>query len=457
MWPGCDAVTWFEHVSLLGGWFPPFVAAVAWAALALGVAWWRRAWWHWIVIAAATAATMAVGAWLLNVPAMVGGTFPASFLVWVGLPLFAVGAVVWQWSRVRLGRRVVAVVSVPLLVIFAALQINAHYSYLPTVGDVVGAKLTGEVSVRELSPIGATLSRRHRSSRAVSAAPSTGVIAQVTIPGIRSRFHARAAYVWLPPAWFNASRPALPVLMLLEGTPGTPADWFRGGHALELANRWAAAHHGFAPVIVSPDINGSLTGDTECVGAAETYLTVDVRTYMRDRFGVSLAPENWAVAGLSEGGTCALDLVARHPNLYRTFGDFSGEQAPALGPYKTTLQTLFGGSVAALRAHDPRTWFAMDVSNGVAGFVSVGTGDRGYVPQEQRVVDAARAARLPVTFDLLPDGGHNWTTDARALRDAYAWIVARLENGNPATPPTLARTRPARRHRPIAHARPDPT
>jgi S-formylglutathione hydrolase FrmB len=357
---------------------------------------------------------------------MVGSTFPASFLVWGGVPLFALGAAVWQWPRVRLGRRVVGMLAVPLLVMFAALQINGHYSYLPTVGDLVGAKLTGEISARELTARQPHPFGRRGHPRATSTAPSIGAIAQVTIPGTMSHFHARAAYVWLPPVWFLSPRPALPVLMLLEGTPGSPSDWFRGGHALTLANGWAAAHHGFAPVIVSPDINGSGTSDTECVGAAEVYLTVDVRAFMHHSFGVSLAPRRWAVAGLSEGGTCALDVVARHPDLYRTFADFSGEQTPTLGRYRTTLRKLFGGSVAEMHAYDARTWFPADASNGVAGFVSVGTSDHGYIPQEQRVVDAARAAGLTVTFDPIRGGGHNWSTDSRALRDAYPWIVNRL-------------------------------
>jgi enterochelin esterase-like enzyme len=431
-------VTWFEHVSLLGGWFPPFVAAAAWAALVFGVAWWRRAWWHWIVIAAAATVTTAFVAWLVDIPAMVGSTFPASFMVWVGLPLFAVGAVVWQWPHVRLGRRVVAVASVPLLIVFAALQINGHYFYLPTVGDVVGAKLAGEVSVHDLTSTGPK-AFGHRSSRGVLRGASIGAIAQVTIPGTRSRFHARAGYVWLPPAWFTSPRPVLPVLMLLAGTPGSPGDWFRGGHALTIANHWAAAHHGFAPVIVSPDINGSLTGDTECVGAVDSYLTIDVRQYVHDHFDVSLSPHWWAVAGLSEGGTCALDLVARHPDLFRTFGDFSGEQAPSIGPYSTTLRHLFSGSVVEMHAYDPRTWFSVDATNGVAGFVSVGTADPGYIPQEQRIVTAAHAAGIPVTYDPIPGGGHNWSTDSRALQDAYTWIVERLENQNPSTPPLLPR------------------
>ena len=44
--------SWFTHVSLLRGWAPYTVDAVAFATLVGGVAWWRRPPWHWVGIAA---------------------------------------------------------------------------------------------------------------------------------------------------------------------------------------------------------------------------------------------------------------------------------------------------------------------------------------------------------------------------------------------------------------------
>ena len=53
------------------------------------------------------------------------------------------------------------------------------------------------------------------------------------------------------------------------------ADWwpFRvrllGGTAV-AADEWAKAHDEFAPVLVMPDINGSLLADTDCVDRSMT-------------------------------------------------------------------------------------------------------------------------------------------------------------------------------------------
>ena len=110
-----------------------------------------------------------------------------------------------------------------------------------------------------------------------------------------------------------------------------------------------------------PDINGSLTADTECVdspvGNAETYLTVDVPTAVQQRFGTTPPGRSWALAGLSEGGACAIMLALRHPDLFSTFGDFGGLSGPRVGESDTdtdpTVAELFGGSRQEFAAHDP--------------------------------------------------------------------------------------------------------
>jgi S-formylglutathione hydrolase FrmB len=429
---------WFMHLSLLGGWLPVTVAAAAWAALVLGVGWWTRALWHWIVLAGMVAMVVVLTAAAADVPSRVGSTYPRSFLVWAALPLFALGAAIWQWRKVSWWRRSVAFLAVPGLAAFGALQVNAHYGYLPTVGDLLGAPLVGEVNAKQLEiRPHVRLAGRHRTP-ALQVLPRYGEVARVDIPASASHFAHRQAYVWLPPIYFADQRPRLPVLMLISGTPGTTDDWLRGGRALGLANAWATAHHGYAPVMVLPDANGSGTGDTECVnsarGQAETYLTVDVPRFMTTRFGVSGRAARWAVAGLSEGGTCALELVSRHPDLFHSFGDFSGDPAPTLGQSSRTLRVLFDGSVSARRAHDPTRWFATDVAAGVEGFLAVGSGDRTYLSDEREIMDVARRYRMRVRLDVIPGGGHNFYTWAHALADAYPWFVQRLRIPDPTTP-----------------------
>ena len=53
------------EVSLLGGWLPAVVAIVAWGAFASGIAWWRRAVWHWIVVAVGALVVALTVVWFL--------------------------------------------------------------------------------------------------------------------------------------------------------------------------------------------------------------------------------------------------------------------------------------------------------------------------------------------------------------------------------------------------------
>ena len=444
---------WFLHVSLLHGWLPATIAVAAWGAVVVGVAWWRRAIWHWLVVAAAAGAVSIVVSWALDVPARVGSTYPRSFLVWAALPLFALGAALWQWPRVGWRRRTVALASVPLLAASAGLVINAYYSYLPTVGDLLGAPLPGQVDARQLvsGPFGTPVAFQSTRTRTTS---EVGTVASVDIPAPVSHFPHRKAYIWVPPVYFSTPRPHLPVLMLIVGTPGSPDDWLRGGGALALANAWAAGHNGYAPMMVLPDANGSLLGDTECVdgprGNAETYLTVDVVTFMRQAFGAAMDPQQWAIAGLSEGGTCALDLATRHPARFATFADFSGDAAPTLGSSARTVSALYGGSRSALRAHDPTTWFASATSAGVEGFFAVGSADHGHLRTDERIAQIANRDGMRTRIDIIPGGRHSFRTWAQALRDAYPWIVSRLSLRDPISNVTLVHAHSARGHNLLA-------
>jgi enterochelin esterase-like enzyme len=424
------------------------VTDLALASLALSIAWWRRAVWHWVILAVAALGAADVVS-RVTIPQYVAGSgYPRSFLVWAAMPMFALAAAVWQWPRVAWWRRVFAFVSLPLLVAFAGLQVNAHYGYLPTIGDLLGAPLPGQVGANtiERAPLRFARAEGHRgSARPVvasrildshgsavpAAAYQTGLVAEVDIPAPDSHFHARPAFVWVPPWYFTHPAVQLPVLMLFAGAPGRTSDWFRGGGALQTAWEYARAHDGYAPIMVVPDTNGRVFGDTECInsrmGQVKTYLTVDVPAFMHTHFNASLDARRWAVAGLSEGGTCALELSAQNPDRFRTFADFSGDALPNMGSVRNSLRVLYDYSYAAYIAHDPTRWFRRDASAGLAGYIAVGSKDFGCIPVEQKLTQTARRDGLNVILDVISGGGHNFATWRQSLADAFPWIAHRLD------------------------------
>lgn len=312
----------------------------------------------WILVG--VGATVVVAGHAVGVENRVGSSFPRSFYLWSSLPVFAL--VVWAAPRRRpRARRWTALAGAVVFCAFGALEVNAHYGYRPTVHDLLGlplpdlpTRLTGHTSLatRSASPV--------VRAAASPASDGHGQLDSVALPGVVSHFDARSGYVWLPPKWFVQPRPALPVVLMLGGVPSEPADLIRGSAAVNLADRYARAHRGLAPIVVFADENGSYLNDSECVdgprGQAETYLTRDVPSAIIARYGASPDPKDWAVVGYSEGGTCAVSLTLRHPDVFGSFVGISGDTRPnasrGSNSRARTITELYGGRAGGWAEHD---------------------------------------------------------------------------------------------------------
>ena len=84
-----------------------------------------------------------------------------------------------------------------------------------------------------------------------------------------------------------------------------------------------------------------------------TYLSVDVPAWIRATLQVNPDTTTWAIGGLSNGGTCSLQMAVTAPDVYRTFVDLSGEAEPTLGDRAGTVAAAFGGDEAAFAAVNP--------------------------------------------------------------------------------------------------------
>lgn len=283
----------------------------------------------------------------------------------------------------------------------------------------------------------ATRSARRRSTALPAAGHSDAVaggsrLVTRWIPGRLSHFRARRAVIYLPPAAQRRPAPRLPVLLLLHGTPGSPTDWVRKGGAVATLDRFAARHGGRAPIVIMPDINGATHADSECVdsgrGNVETYLTVDVRRYMTTHFHVVAGRRGWAVAGLSEGGTCSLMLALRHASAFATIGDLSGLSRPTVGPHDdppATVSELFHGSRGAYDRHDPLWLMRRHRYATLAAWFECGRTDAQVVRSQQAVTRAARRAGMTTEQRIVP-GGHSWSVWRVALPAMLPWLWSRM-------------------------------
>ena len=356
----------------------------------------------------------------ITTPGFVTAAVLAGLVLVVAALLVAGRAAGRSVLRRRVTRTVAALVLAVVLVVEVAIGVNARFDYLRTVGDVVGLAPADQAALAQV------LLRRTR--------PDQGLVATIAPSATVSRFAARPGRVYLPPAWFVRPRPRLPVLMLLHGTPGFPQDWLDGGQAAATADAYAAAHHGLAPILVVPDINGAPDADSECLdgrlGRVETYLGVDVPRYVERMFHSRRPGAGWAVGGLSEGGTCAAMLALRHPGTFPTFVDISGLAGPRLGETNggvaATVAAMFDGSARAFAEHEPADLLRAHRYPGLAGWFESGDADPAPAAAATALAGQARRAGMVSCLVLVPGGGHSFDVFAQGLQDAFGWVSGRL-------------------------------
>ncbi len=316
----------------------------------------------------------------------------------------------------RPGRRVLAIVAIPLCLLTAAAGINAEFGQFNTVRAALGISLYGALTDALAGPVPPLTDTR-------------GTVGTVTIPATVSGFAAREAMVYLPAVARTAKPPVLPVIEMLSGQPGSPSDLFTAGRLAGILDAWAATHHGLTPIVVVPDQLGAPDRNPMCVdsklGNSASYLTVDVPAWIRAHYRVAAAPGGWAIAGFSQGGTCSIQLGADHPELYGTVLDISGELAPKAGNPQQTVQAGFAGSAAAYAAAAPSAILAAHAPYRALHIIfAVGGDDTRYIAWTNTL--KAAAERAGATTDLLvsPGTAHDWHTVVYALTRALPLLVA---------------------------------
>jgi len=351
---------------------------------------------------------------------------PRSLYVWLCVACLMAGLVVAGWHRAHWPRRISGIVACVLAVVSAGSAVNETFAYYPTFDRLFGQSADHFLDNAQLNAIRRQVAR-------TGVLPDHGATLSVPIPGKGLAYTPRPAYVWVPPAWFGRSRPQLPVIELLHGTPGDPSNWTGSAFADATSLAFAEQHHGMAPILVMPDVNGSWDGDSECVNSAmfgdvETYLATTVPAFMRKNFNASTAPGSLAVAGLSEGGLCATTLALTSPGVYAAFGNYSGNLSPTYqsDDAAQTIAALFGGSPARYNAHNPPYILARQHYTGLAGWFEAGAQDTGPVQAARVLAPLALKAGLDTCL-ATPPGGHNFVFWAQAFHDSLPWLSWKLK------------------------------
>ena len=336
---------------------------------------------------------------------------------WVVGSFAAVGVAVANIWTSRWWRKAIASAAVILFLATATLGINASYGLNSTPASLMGINIADPLSIPAAdptprvtpSPTAPPIPPKPLWQRWSPPAgmPTAGQYGTVAIPNTASGFVARLAYLYLPPAALVADPPPLPILIMMMGQPGGPDS---SGKFLSTLNSLAAANRGLAPIVLTIDQIGSPTQNPLCIdsprGNVHTYVMTDVINYVRQNLHVAVGRLNWAIGGYSNGGECALSFGAKHPEVFGSILDVSGEISPSLGSIDSTVNLGFGGNRSQYDAELPLTIMGNTRYADMLAIFTSGSNDHYYGPEADAAEAAARASGM-TTHRIIGQGvGH---------------------------------------------------
>ncbi len=320
---------------------------------------------------------------------------------WAIASFAASGVAVANLWTTRWWRKVIAAVGVLLFLVTATVGINAGYGLNTTIASLFNITVSDPIAiprVDDAKPAHAVavppkpLWQRWTPPASM---PAKGSYGTVSIPNTASGFVARPAYLYLPPAALVPDAPALPLLIMMMGQPGGPES---SALFLDSLNAAAAAHQGLAPIVLTIDQIGAPTQNPLCIdsprGQVYTYVMTDVLAYVRSTLHVAPGAKNLAIGGYSNGGECALSFGAKHPEVFGSILDVSGEIGPSLGSAAFTLKVGFGGDQAFYDREQPLAILASRRYTDTVAIFTSGSKDTYYGPEVSRAEAAAAAAGM---------------------------------------------------------------
>lgn len=454
---------WLMNISLVDGWFPAtlFSITAVLAAILLGIAIWEMIGGSRgggkraiavvacpMVIAVIAGIVGLVIAWLLSdVFVVFGVELGPRVIAWAGCGCAIVGFAV---SHVMLHRgvlRAVAVILVVCAVFSTATGIDQAYGEYATIGSLFGqdayreADLTGMAKRSDL--ISVTQWRQEAADGSISDIPAHGEVSKVNIPAAASHFEARQALVYLPPAALVTAKhkPALPVILMMSGQPGSPGRVFTAGGIQTMMDDYAQHHDGLAPIVIAADQLGDDSHNTLCVdspvyGKALTYLTKDVVDWVKTNLPAARQAQDWAIAGFSQGATCSLQIGANHPNLFGTIIPTGSELKPTNGSESSMISRFFHGDRTAYEKQIPINAIRNHAPSNQTLVIGAGERDRESVRNVELIAPVAQQEGMHVTAIESLGNAHDWHAVRDTLR--YGLVVFGYNTGLSDAKPKLA-------------------
>ncbi len=349
----------------------------------------------------------------------------------------AAAVVLRRWWRV--GSSFLALVAV---VLFAAAVVNDHFSFYTSWRDILGvhSRDLAQGGPQTLAPAQPTdLMTPQGAAAVLHPQPGHGALMETAFPSRYAHVPTHKGFVYLPPQYFDPAWAGVrfPVVELLHGAPGAPANWVVQIHTAEIMDAMIAQHRVGPMVLVSADYDGpSRFHSTECVNAVgglqmDTYVTSDVRYDVVSALRVANSRSEWGLAGFSTGGFCAINLALRHPSLYSATAVMDGYFHAIEDHFASHL---YQGNTQVRRENTPMwTWLHRPDPQlrPLHIFLLASKQDPDALVESVRFHDLVELTppwvrRWSMAFQLQTSGGHNFASWRQMTPSVLAWSWSQL-------------------------------
>ncbi len=428
------------NVSLLQGWLPATLFAITVALIVIlligAIASVRESGLRPALVPLAVAAVSGTAGfvltWLMSdVFVVFGVELGPRVFVWASAGCAGVGFSIAHIVMRRRASRVVAAILVVFSLLSSATGINQAYGEYARLGSLFGeepyseADLTGMVDSDD-GLLTIAQWRQGVADQTIKDIPSQGVVNKVDVPATKSGFVARETLVYLPPAALvSGNKPALPVILMMSGQPGSPGRVFEAGDIQNMMDDYAQRHQGLAPIVIAADQLGDAMHNTLCVDSQEygnvlTYLTQDVVDWVKNNLPAAQDAANWAIAGFSQGGTCSMQIGPNYPELFGTIIPTGSEIGPTNGSEEEMISRFFNGDRAAYERQIPINAIRNHAPSDQTLIMGSGEKDTDSLDNIKKMAPVAREAGMHVTAVESLGNAHDWHAVQDTLRYGLA-------------------------------------
>ncbi len=246
----------------------------------------------------------------------------------------------------------------------------------------------------------------------------------------------RSVRVYLPPSYDapGARERRYPVVFLLHGWPGGDGNWPGEGRATETLDSLIATGRIPEVIAVMPNASGiGFLGRSMYVNSydgtsrMEDFIVRDLVAWVDGSFRTRPGPRFRALIGLSEGGSAAVNLAFKHPDVFGACGSHSGDFRLDRGMGEHKILGPEPGATRLLQENSPLAYVERNAPRlaGMSIYFDCGLGDGGELEQNREMHLKLTALGVPHTYNEFP-GGHGWGYWKRHLHESLVVVTSRM-------------------------------